>query len=392
METEDLPVLGSLPPVVGSMNPLLRGLQARAPITKVRTPAGDEAWLVTRHAEVRQLLLDERLGRSHADVANMPRYYNSPLLDMLVKTSDPAADKQDHTETRSVLTPLFTPKRMAQVRPWITARINEAIDAILAQGPPVDMYTQFSLPVSFGVLCHVLGVSDKDKFRDMLSASVNVVDPQGGKDTPLAVLGYLAEVAAEKRACPADDVISQLTAVLDDDGLVGGRVSGLSFAYQATATVMTAGIALLAAHPDQRDLLVNDRSLLNGAVEEALRMGRVAESFTPRYASADIEVGDVTIKTGDLVLCDHFSASLDDRVFADPGRFDITRSPNPHLAFSRGMWYCIGAPLATVEIQEVFAAIAERMPTIELAIPLDQITVSSGEQLGKGLVSVPVTW
>jgi cytochrome P450 monooxygenase len=187
-------------------------------------------------------------------------------------------------------------------------------------------------------------------------------------------------------------VISELCAALTDDGLVGGRVAGLSFAYQATATVMTAGIALLAAHPDQRDLLVKDRTLLPGAVEEAVRMGRVAESFTPRYASEDIEISGVTIKTGDLVLCDHFSASLDDRVFDDPERFDITRSPNPHLAFSRGMWHCIGAPLATVEIQEVFSALAARLPTIQLAVPLDKILVSSGEELGKGLVSVPVTW
>ncbi len=392
METEDLPVLGSLPPVVGRMNPLLRRLQEERPITKVRTPAGDEAWLVSRYAEVRQLLLDERLGRSHADRENMPRYYDSPLLDMLIKTDDPAVDKQDHTETRAMLTPLFTPKRMAQVRPWVRQRINEALDDILAQGPPADMYTQFSLPVSFGVLCHVLGVSDQDKFRNMLAASTNVVDPEKAKDAPFQVLGYLAEVATEKRGCPANDVISQLCEVTDDDGLVGGRVAGLSFAYQATATVMTAGIALLAAHPDQRDLLVNDPSLLDGAVEEALRMGRVAESFTPRYASADVLIGDVTIRTGDLVLVDHFSASHDERVFTDPERFDITRKPNPHMAFSRGMWHCIGAPLASVEIQEVFAAIAERMPTIELPIPLDQITVSSGEQLGKGLASVPVVW
>jgi cytochrome P450 monooxygenase len=392
METEDLPVLGSQPPVVGRMNPLLRRLQASQPISKVRTPAGDEAWLVTRYAEVKQLLLDDRLGRSHPDPPNMPRYFDSPLLDMLVKTTDPEADRQDHVQTRSVLTPLFTARRMARLRPLIAERVNDAVDAILAQGPPADMYTQFSLPLSFGVLCHVLGVSEMDKFRGMLSRSVNVVDLQDSQEAPLAVLGFLAEVATSKRACPGDDVISELCAALADDGLVGGRVGGLAFAYQATATVMTAGIALLAAHPDQRDLLIKDRTLLPGAVEEALRMGRVAESFTPRYASADFEMSGVTIKTGDLVLCDHFSASLDDRVFDEPERFDITRSPNPHLAFSRGMWHCIGAPLAHMEIEEVFSALVSRMPTIQLAVPLDKLLVSSGEELGKGLVSVPVTW
>ncbi len=391
--TENLPVLGSEPPLVGHLNPLLRRLQASRPICKVRTHAGDEAWLVTRYAEVKRLLLDGRLGRSHPDPPNMPRYFESTLLDMLVTTTDPDVDRRAHAQSRSVLTPLFSAKRMAALRPRIAERVRDAVDAVLAPGPPADMHSQFSVPLSFGVFCDVLGVSELDEFSALLTSATDVANPQEGPNGgPLAVLGYLAAVAARKRACPGDDGISALCAVEPNDNVVGGQAVRLAFAYQATPTVMSASIALLAAHPDQRDLLIKDPTLLSSAVEEALRMGRVGESFVPRYASEDIEIGGVTIKTGDLVLTDHFSASLDDRVFDEPERFDITRSPNPHLAFSRGMWHCIGAPLARMEIQEVFPALVSRMPTIRLTVPVEELLVTSEEQLGGGIVSVPVTW
>lgn len=121
-------------------------------------------------------------------------------------------------------------------------------------------------------------------------------------------------------------------------------------------------------------------------------MGKVGESFVPRYASEDIEISGVTIKTGDLVLCDHFSASLDDRVFPEPEQFDVTRSPNPHIAFSHGTWFCIGAPLARMEIQEVFPALVSRMPAMRLMVPLEELRVGATEHLAEVIGSLPVTW
>jgi cytochrome P450 monooxygenase len=382
--TDDLPVLGSEPPMVGRLNPLLRHLQANRPIGKVRTHAGDEAWMVTRYAEVKQLLLDKRLGRSHPDPPSMPRYLDSPLMDALVTTTDPEEDRRHHLQIRSVLTPLFSAKRMAAWRPRIVERVREALDAVLAKGPSADMHSQFSVPLTFRVLCDVLGVSELDKLWTLLT--------EVGDSGPFELLEYMASVVAHKRASPADDVISILCATQPDDNIVGSHVLLLPLAYQATPQTMSASIALLAAHPDQRDLLISDPALLPGAVEEALRMGTVGDSFLPRYASEDIEIGGVTIKTGDLVLCEYLSASLDDRVFDESDRFDITRSPNPHLAFSHGMWHCIGAPLARMEIQEVFPALLSRMPALELTVPLEELHVTTEEQAGAGIVSIPVTW
>lgn len=394
MVTDNLPVLGSEPPLVGRLNPLLLRLQASGPISKVRTPAGDEAWFVARYAEVKQLLLDPRLGRCHPDPVNMPRYYENELLDIMVTATDPDSDRRAHAQIRSALTPLFTPKRMAALRPMIVERVRDAVDAVLAQGPPADMHWQFSSPLSFRVLCDVLGVPENDKYWSLLANITSVANPgQDSDGGPLGVMRYLATVAARKRECPGSDVISELCKNHPDDFYVASVAGALTFSYQATPSTMSASIAILAAHPDERDLLIKDPGLLPSAVREVLRLGKAGESFVPRYATEDIEVGDVTIKTGDLVLCDHFSANLDERVFDEPERFDITRSPNPHLAFSHGMWYCIGAPLATMEIEEVFFALLSRMPGIQLTVPLEELPASDRDQLGAGpLGAVPVTW
>jgi len=393
MLIDDLPVLGSEEPLVGRLNPLLLRLQASGPISKVRTPAGDEAWFVSRYAEVKQLLLDPRLGRSHADPDNMPRYFDSALLDMMVMTTDPEEDRRTHAQVRSALTPLFTTRRIAALRPMVTERVREAVDMVLAQGPPADMHSQFSFFLSFRVLCAVLGIPETDEYWPLLANVTNVANPADDSDGgPLGVMRYLSTVAARKRENPGDDAISLLCKAHADDFFVASVAAMLTFTYQATPSTMSASIAILAANPEQRDMLIKDPSLLPGAIEEVLRLGKAGESFVPRYATADIEIGDVLIKTGDLVLCDHFSANLDERVFDDAERFDITRTPNPHLAFSRGMWHCIGAPLAKMEIEEVFPALLSRMPGLQLTIPLEEIPMRKNEQLGAGIASVPVTW
>jgi cytochrome P450 monooxygenase len=165
----------------------------------------------------------------------------------------------------------------------------------------------------------------------------------------------------------------------------------ISISYQVTPNNISAGIALFALNPDQWRLLAEDAELMSQAIEEVLRMGKVSESFVPRYASEDFEFGGVTIRTGDLVLCDHYTAGFDERVFDEPERFDITRSPNPHLAFSRGITHCIGAPLARVEMTEVFTGLFARLPALRLAADESQIFAIT-RQLGAGITELPVTW
>jgi cytochrome P450 monooxygenase len=152
---------------------------------------------------------------------------------------------------------------------------------------------------------------------------------------------------------------------------------------------------LLAANRENRDKLVQQPELLESAVEEILRVGRGGASCLARYANADIEIGDVEIKPGELVLIDHYAANFDDRVFEDPERFDVTRSPNPQLAFSFGITHCIGAPLARIELQEAIGGLLRRAPNLNLTLPIDELPMLEDEgtdQLGGGIVWLPVTW
>ena len=389
--TEDLPTLGSHQPTIGHMNPLMRGLQRQAPICRVRTQVGDEAWLVTRHAELKELLMDKRIGPTHPDPPNRSRYLDNPMLDLLIVNMDPDAAREGHVQMRSSLTPHFSARRMAALRPRVATRVGELLDKIVDHGPPADLHAELALPLSFEVLCDLLEVPDRDRYMTLLGVAGAVADDENPGGTQHPLFGYLTELAIHKRAHPDDGLISSLCAAGIPDKDVAAMTAMVSISYQVTPTNISAGIALFAINTDQRDLLVGDPELQQRATEEVLRMSKVGESFVPRYASEDIEIGGVTIRAGDLILCDHYSAGFDDRVFDDPERFDITRSPNPHLAFSRGISHCIGAPLARLEINEVFTGLLSRLPDLRLAISPDEIPMLSG-QLGGGIAALPVIW
>lgn len=389
--TEDLPLLGSQKPRIGHMNPLMQSLQQQAPICRVRTQTGDEAWLVTRHAELKKLLMDKRVGPTHPDPPNRARYLENPLLDLLIVSEDPEFARDRHVRMRNALTPHFSARRMAELQPRVAGRVSDLLDAIVDHGSPADMHAEMGLPLSFGVLCDLLEIPDPDTYMEMLGSAAAVNDPNNPSGFSHPLFGYLEQVAAVKRDHPDDGLVSYLCQGGYTDKEVSGMTAMVSISYQVTPTNISAGIALFAINTDQRDLLISDPELREQAVEESLRMSKVSESFVPRYAAEDIEISGVTIKTGDLILCDHYSAGFDDMVFEEPNRFDITRSPNPHLAFSRGITHCIGAPLARLEIAEVFAGIMTRMPDLRLAVAPDEIPMLTS-QLGGGIAELPVTW
>jgi cytochrome P450 monooxygenase len=384
-----LPSLSGSCPHIGRLSDTMRELQSSAPIRRVRTPAGDEGWLVTRHAELKQLLLDERIGRSHLDPDNMPRYLDSPLLDLTVQ-NDHRTARDIHARMRSLLTPHFTARRMAALRPLVAKRTNTTLDTIVDLGPPADLHSQLSVPVSFQVLCDLLGIAELDTFMVLLEAPTTVATEMAPQEFPL--FGFLAELVAAKRAHPAEDLISTLCESDADDEEVVFLVATVAFSYLVTPHNISVGIALLASDPTQRDLVAANPDLLAPAVEEVLRLGKTTESLLPRYASEDVEIAGVTIQAGDLVLCDHYAPSFDDRVFHDPDRFDVTRSPNPHPAFSHGNWYCVGAPLARIELVEVYRALLSRLPGMRLEVPVSEIRCLDTDQFGGGIAELPITW
>lgn len=390
----ELPSLDGVATSVLRLNPLLRELQSRAPVCRVRTPAGDEAWLVTRHAELKQLLLDERLGRTHADPPNAPRFVRNPMLDMLISDEDPQTARKTHAEVRSMLAPNFSARRVLNLKPKVEALAEGVLAGLVAQGPPADLHANFSMPLSLLVLCELIGVPAEDHGRliTLLTSMAELDSLESAEAGRQALFDYLAELAGRKRTEPGDDVISRLAASGVTDERIAPVTAGLLFAgLDAVASHIDLGVALLSAHPEQCAAALRNPEAMTHAVEEVLRAAKAGSSILPRYASEDVDVAGVTIRRGELVLLDFTLPNFDAQVFTDAETFDITRSPNPHLTFGHGIWHCVGAPLARVQLKTAYTVLFTRLPDLRLAVPVEELQMVGG-QLSSALDGLPVTW
>lgn len=373
--------------------PILRTLQTQGIVHRIRTRVGDDAWLVTGYDEVRRLLADDRLGRSHPDPDSAARSGESALFGGPLGNYD--TEKADHTRMRSLLQPHFTPSRMRAFRGRVEALTTQLLDDLAQSGPPADLNAALALPLPILAICELLGVpyEERTQFRAWTQAAADVLDRARSEQGVGDLFAYGQKLVARKRHEPGDDVISRLCAA---DGVGDDEIAILSMAllfagHETTVVQIGLGALLLLTSPDQWRLLLDDPGLIPGAVEEIMRVPGKAGGGIPRYAHTDIEIGGVTIQAGSLVMLDNGAANHDGAVFADPDRFDVTRRGTGHLTFGHGLRYCIGAPLARMELQVAFGQLLARFPEMRLAVPVDELRVR-GDVLTGGLVQLPVTW
>ncbi|MFI7637359.1 cytochrome P450 [Nonomuraea sp. NPDC049400] len=375
--------------------PLLRALQARGPIHAIRTAVGDPAWLVTGYEEVRRLLDDDRLGRAHREPERASRTGESALFGGPLGDFD--TEQTDHRRMRSLLQPHFSPKRMRALRGRIETLTTNLLDELAGAGPPADLHAALALPLPIAVICELLGVpyEDRTQFRAWTQAAADITDRARSEQGLAELFTYGQRLVARKRADgEADtDVISRLAAtdgVSDDDAAAMGMT--LLFAGHET-TVMAIGMGALwmLATPGQWQALADDPSRIDAAVEEILRAPGLGGGGIPRYARTDLELAGVHVRAGDLVLLDTGAANHDPAVYTEPDRFDLNRPAMPHLTFGHGARYCIGAPLARIELQTVFSQLAARFPTLKLGCAVEELTFNPNVLTG-GLTSLPVTW
>jgi cytochrome P450 len=374
------------------LSPSLRELQRDGVIHRVRTPVGDEAWLVTGYEEVRSLLGDERLGRSHPDPGNAARLGESVMLGGPRGNYD--TEQADHARTRSLLQPHFSAKRMRALQPRVEELATALLDDLARQGPPADLHQALALPLPIQVICELLGVpyADRDQFRSWSEAAGNVRDRARSEHGLRELFGYGRQLAIRKRKQPGDDVISRLCADgLSDDEVAMNSMNLLFAGHETTVVAIGMGVLCLLVNPAQLRALADDPGLVTPAVEEILRAPGRSGGGIPRYARTSLQIADVTVQPGDLVLLDNRAANHDPAAFPSPEDFDIARDAPPHLAFGHGAHYCIGAPLARIELQAVFAQLPARFPAMCLAVPLGQLPRRSGALTG-GLTALPVEW
>src|SRR5262249_11300769 len=297
--------------------PHLRQATQGPAVRRVRTPAGDDAWLVSGHAEVRDLLRDSRLGRSHATPGRRAVYARDPDYDQGMHAHHALADAM-HSGIRNLIKPQFTTRRMLAMRPRVERYVADRVDTLLAQGPPADLRTGFSEPLIRRVLCDLFGVPDAE------AGQCVELMRRGASGDVAGLATYLRRLIMVKRFRPDDSVVSRLCHTDTPDQPVVQVLMLLQFAgLGATSKQIAYGVMLLAAQPEQRAAVAANPALLPSTVEELLRLS--GSLSLPRYAREDIEIGAVTIGAGDLVLLDLTLANYDGTAFDDPTTLDVTR-------------------------------------------------------------------
>jgi pentalenolactone synthase len=375
-------------------------------VRRVTTPAGDPAWYVTGYDLVKGLLLDQRLGRSHLEPERAARYADSAIFGGPIGRS-PETERAEHAQMRALLTPAFSARRMALLRPRVQELVDGLLDALAEQTPPVDFHEAVSFPLPALVICELLGVpyADRDDFRRWSDDSADMTDPERSRTGLARLHAHMRELIHGKRQQPAEDVISDLLAAqrfapdrFTDDHVVALAAVLLFAGHETTVAAIDKGVLLLVANPSAREALERDATLIPKAVEEILRSSTlIADDPTapvgglPRYANAAIVLDEVTIHPGELVLLGLHSANLDERIFPEPEAFEVTRPANPHLTFGHGAHYCIGAPLARIELQTLFGTLIQRFPTLPLAVPVAELR-RRRHLLTGGLAELPVIW
>ncbi len=351
------------------------------PVVPVTLPSGDTALLITRYDDIRAVLTDPRVSKNR----NRPGI--ARMTDKKVKAfqSQVSMDPPEHTRMRRLISKAFTPARVEKLRPRIQDIATELTEQV-ADGPqPADLAQSLAFPLSIRVICEMLGVPAQDRARFT-----------GGGPPPW---DYMSELIARKRAEPADDLISALIQVHDEDD---GELSAqellwwstvlLLAGYETTANQICSAVVLLLAHPDQLARLRADYGAMPQAVEELLRYQVVGTSLSMlRYVTADITVAGTDIPAGSSVITSLESANFDPRAFSCPAALDLRRADQQQLTFSVGRHFCVGASLARAELQVALETVLRRFPGLRLAVAPGDLQ-RHDDAFTQGFVAVPVCW
>ncbi|MGK4580174.1 cytochrome P450 [Kitasatospora sp. HPMI-4] len=378
------------------------GLRASAPVSQATVKVtGRPAWLVTTHEHVKAVLGDSRVS-SNLKLPGYPHQFPIPE-EMLreVRLMLLSMDPPEHTAQRRYLIPEFTARRMRAMRPRIQEIVDARIDAMLAQGGPVDLVTALALAVPSLVICELLGVPYEDHARFEEWSALMMNHDISPEEYGAAVVGldtYLDELITAKEKEPGDDLISRFIEknreeqIADHADIVTMARLMLVGGHETTANMISLGVLALLEHPEQLDAIRQDWELLPGAVEELLRFFSISDSGTARVALEDIEIGGVTIRAGEGILPLNNSANHDESVFPDPDTLDIRREDaRSHLAFGYGIHQCIGQNLARIELEIVYGTLFKRIPGLELATPMSELKFKD-EAMVYGIHQLPVTW
>lgn len=378
--------------------PVYKKLRDTCPVSQVKMPSGDHAFLVTTYDEVRTVLSDLRFSRAATLEDGAPRLAAAPQKFKSLLNMDPP----EHTRVRKLVSREFTARRVAALGPRIQEHTNALLDAMAEKEGPLDLIPALAFPLPVIVICELLGVPFEDREKFAAWATAFLATTSRTKDEMLeAQIGlftYLSELVEAKRENPGEDLLSALVRIHDEDGdrlsheeLIFLGISLLVAGHETTVNQIANSVVALLAHPDQLAALRAEPELIGNAVEELLRAYPPGDEALLRIATEDVELGGVVIPAGSAVLPALASANRDPLQFDAPEELDFHRKTNPHFAFSNGPHYCIGSGLARLELQIVIGSLIKRFPTLQLAVDPAELPRPHG-MLVHGITELPVTW
>jgi len=385
-------------------------LREQGPLARLSSSpfgAGD-GWIITNYEDAIAVLKDPRFIK---DIHKL-----SPSSDEQVSDNKRATvrgrfltfrrdmltvDPPDHTRLRGLVSKAFTPRMIEQLRPRVQQITDELLDTVQDRGK-MDLIADFAFPLPITVISEMLGipVEDRPPFRvwsQTLVTSTAGSEPEKALAAMETFVQYIKTLLAEKRAHPGNDLVSGLVHAEDgDDRLHEVEIISTIFllivaGHETTVNLIGNSVLALLQHPDQVNLLRANPSLLLSAIEELLRYTAPVSLSSLRWANEDVPMHGEVIRKGEVVFVSLIGADTDTRQFSDPEVLDITRQENQHLAFGKGIHYCLGAPLARLEGQIAIGTLLQRLPNLRLVNKPEQLAWTRSLIL-RGFTSLPVTF
>jgi cytochrome P450 len=360
-------------------------------------------WYVTRYEDIDAILRDEvHFSRDWQKL--YPPDPNAPPPPVLALVDNHMLNKDgaDHARLRGLVNKAFTPRIIAQMRPRIQTIADELLDQVQDSGE-MNLVDAYAFPLPIIVIAELLGIpaEDRDKFRVWSDA---VVEPAMDEDASKRFFtlmtdftDYLRKLFAERRQHPRDDLITALLQVeeqgdrLSEPELFSMVVLLIVAGHETTVTLIGNSVLALLTHPEKLEELKRDPSLWPNAVEEFLRYDSPVERALTRWVTEDVEVSGKLMRRGEFVIPLLASANRDEAQFACAESLDVHRQPNPHIAFGKGVHYCLGAPLARVEAEIALSTLFRRLPNLRLSVPVESLEWRL-VPLFRSLTKLPVAW
>jgi len=391
--------------------PVYAHLREQAPLyCRVSRDGAARMWFLTRYDDVAAALRDDtrfvkdvRATLTPAERAAAPE---APPLYRLLTNHMLNTDGATHDRLRALVNKAFGARQVEQLEPRLYAIAHDLLDRAMRRGT-LDYVHDFALPFSIAVIGELLGIPTRDHHRfrawshilvaPSADSSRNVRKTERLGQVMQDFAGYLAAVCAERRRNPQPDLISLLLAAeeagdrLSEDELYSMVLLLTVVGHETSVFLLANQVLTMLTHPPVLDAVRADRSLVAPAIEEVIRYDGPVERATMRFAAEDVDLGGQVLRRGDAVSLVLASAHRDERAFAAPEHFDMTRMGPRHVGFGLGSHYCLGAPLARLEARVALNTFFDRLPHARLAIPPAELRWQTNP-IVRGPRRLPLIW